>query len=214
MPLTSYVSTEVYGRMHFEWLWQPIDRSGHQGSRSMPVCPRKRRESRYTCGMRRLAHLLLTLPICVLVTGACAAEDGVGGANQLIENYSPPGGGLVWTCPDGTVLSLTSEVSKQSTLCLGIDGSECRGDGVPGPGDPECDDPAFNGFKGTCVEEFFSCFQPTGTCTLLDNGNQEWSDGALQDRNIAQFLAAYVASGATEPCIKASLHDGYVSYSP
>ena len=182
----------------------------------MPACRRKRRESRYTHSMRRLAPLALMLPLCALLAASCGGEDEVGGGSALIENYSPPGGGLEWTCPDGTVLSLTSEVSKQSTLCLGIDGSECRGEGVPGPGDAECDDPAFNAFKGTCVEEFFSCFQPTGTCTILPTGNQEWGDGALQDRTIAHVLAAYVPAGATEACIKGIAHeaDGFVSYSP
>ena len=87
------------------------------------------------------------------VTGCGSSTDdgGTGGGDVLIENYSPPGGGLVWTCPDGTSFSLDADVSQQSTLCLGIDGSECREDGVPGPGDPECNDPSFNAFAGTCV---------------------------------------------------------------
>ncbi len=151
----------------------------------------------------------LILAACL---GAACGEDTGAASDQLIENYSPPGGGLVWTCPDGTVLTLTSDVSKQSTLCLGIDGSECRSAGTPGPGDPECDDANFNAFKGSCVEEYFSCFQPSGTCEILENGNQEWSDGAVQDRNYMSFVASYFASGAQEPCITATLRDGYVSY--
>lgn len=144
---------------------------------------------------------------------ACGEGDDGASGDQLIENFSPPGGGLVWTCPDGTVLSLTSDISKQSTLCLGIDGSECRSPGTPGPGDAECDDTSFNAFKGTCIEEYFSCFQPSGTCEILDNGNQEWSGGALQDRNYMGFIASYFASGAQEPCVTATLRDGHVSYS-
>ncbi len=150
----------------------------------------------------------------ILVSALGCSDAGTGGSgDNLIENYSPPGGGLVWTCPDGTVLTLSSEVSKQSTLCLGIDGSECRAPGTPGPGDEECNDPEFNAFLGTCVEEYFSCFAPTGTCEVLDNGNQEWSDGALQDRNYMGFVASYVAAGANEPCVTATLRNGFVSYS-
>jgi hypothetical protein len=119
---------------------------------------------------------------------------------------------LVWTCPDGTEFVLDDQLSKQSTICLGIDGSVCSEPGVPGPGDPECDDTSFNAFKGTCVEEYFSCFQPSGTCTLLPNGNQEWGNGALQDRGYMDFIAAYFPSGASTPCVTATLGNGRVFY--
>jgi hypothetical protein len=139
-------------------------------------------------------------------------DGGNNSSGSLVENFSPPGGGLLWTCPDGTEIALTSEKSKQSTLCLGIDGSECRAQGVPGPGDAECDDPSFNGFLGTCVAEYFSCFQPGGTCEIQGNGNQEWGNGALQDRVYMGFIASYWPSGATMPCITAELGDGIVTY--
>ena len=157
--------------------------------------------------------LVQTLALCGLASLGCGGAEEAAPGDHLIENYSPPGGGLIWTCPDGVELVLTSEASKQATLCLGIDGSECREEGKPGPGDPECEDPSFNAFMGTCVEEFFSCFQPSGTCEILDNGNQEWSGGALQDRNYQGFVASYFAAGASEPCVTASLRDGFVSYS-
>lgn len=160
--------------------------------------------------MLRCSSLLLAISLCAL---GCSGGDEEAAGDRLIENFSPPGGGLVWTCPDGTVLSLASEVSKQSTLCLGIDGSECRTSGTPGPGDAECDDPAFNAFKGTCVEEYFSCFQPSGTCEILENGNQEWTDGALQNRNYMGFLTSYFAAGAQEPCVTGTLGNTTVSYS-
>lgn len=160
--------------------------------------------------MFRLASLVA---VCLLPAFACGDAGTSGADDRLIENYSPPGGGLVWTCPDGTVLTLSSEVSKQSTLCLGIDGSECRAPGTPGPGDAECNDPVFNAFLGTCVEEYFSCFAPSGTCDLQDNGNQEWSGGALQDRNYMGFVASYFGDDASEPCVTATLRDGFVSYS-
>lgn len=148
----------------------------------------------------------------MLGIAACGSSGGGAAPGGLIENFSPPSGGLVWTCEDGTKLDLSSEVSKQSTLCLGIDGSECRSPGVPGPGDPECQDPSFNAFLGTCVEEYFSCFEPSGTCEIAGNGNQEWSDGAVQDRNYMGFIASYWPAGATEPCITATLGDGIVRY--
>ncbi len=148
------------------------------------------------------------LVLC-LTLSACAAED----KDQLVENFSPAGGGLIWTCPDGTQFVLDDTLTKQSTICLGIDGSECREPGVPGPGDTECDDPSFNAFKDSCVEEFFSCFKPTGTCTLLANGNQEWANGALQDRDYMGFIAAYFQSAGTDPCVTATLGSGRVFYS-
>lgn len=158
----------------------------------------------------------LVLPLCLAAAPGCG-EDGVdengGNEDTLIENYSPPGGGLVWTCPDGTVLTLSSDISKQSTLCLGIDGSECRDETTPGPGDAECDDPSFNAFKGTCVEEYFSCFNPAGACEIVDNGNQEWGNGAVQNRNYQGFLTSYFPVDATEPCVTGTARDGFVSYS-
>ncbi|MCP4443986.1 MAG: hypothetical protein GY811_01395 [Myxococcales bacterium] len=151
----------------------------------------------------------IVLAVASVLSAGCGTSTG-GDGEALIANYSPPGGGLVWICPDGTVLTLTSDVSKQSTLCTGIDGSECRGDGTPGPGDAECDDPSFNAFKGTCVEEFFSCFSPSGSCEIIDNGSQRWGDGALQDRDYPGFLYAHIAAGASEPRVAATLRNGSI----
>ncbi len=164
--------------------------------------------------MRRIASIMPTMwkPCLVLVVALSACDSESATSDALIENYSPPGGGLVWTCPDGTSIALSDEVSKQSTLCLGIDGSECRENGVPGPGDPECDDPNFNGFKNTCVEEFFSCFQPSGTCNIVDNGNQEWGNGAVQNRNYMNFLTSYFPLPGEDPCITAVNTNGRVIY--
>ena len=61
-------------------------------------------------------------------------------AISSLRTFPLPVAVLFGPAPDGTVLSLTSDISKQSTLCLGIDGSECRAPGTPGPGDAECDD--------------------------------------------------------------------------
>ncbi len=156
------------------------------------------------------------LQLCALLSTLCAlAACGTGSddsSDLLIENYSPPGGGLVWTCPDGTAFTLDSDLSKQSTICLGIDGSECPDSDTPGPGDAQCDDPSFNAFKNTCVEAFFSCFQPSGTCEVQGNGDQLWGNGALQNRNYPGFLSGYFASGEQEPCVTGTLRDGYVSY--
>lgn len=134
---------------------------------------------------------------------------------SLIEEFSPPEGGIRWTCPDGTVIALTDEVNKRSTICLGIDGFECPVAGSkPGPGETECNDPEFNAFSGTCLEAFFSCFQPSGTCTVADNGNQEWTNGALQDRNADGFQGNYLPDANGAPCITSTLGDGTVIYLP
>ncbi len=158
----------------------------------------------------RLIQSCLLLSTLWAFAGCGADSDD--SSELLIENYSPPGGGLVWTCPDGTALTLDSDLSKQSTICLGIDGSECRETGKPGPGDPECDDPGYNAFKNTCVEAYFSCFAPSGSCEILGNGNQQWANGALQNRNYQGFVTSYFAAGEQEPCVTGTLRDGYVSY--
>jgi len=153
----------------------------------------------------------------LFLVGACGSDTtasnndggtppGSSGAH-LIENYSPPGGGLVWTCPDGSAITLTSAESKQSTICLGIDGSECPGP-KPGPGDAQCDDPMFNRFKDTCVAGFFDCFDPTGTCTKEGNGNQTWTNGALQDRSPSSGLAEWIPSAGQPPCVSGELVPG------
>ena len=153
-------------------------------------------------------------------TDASPVSDGMPGDSNgdeqiLIEDFAPPGGGLVWTCPDGTELALDSEMSKQSTICLGIDGSECPRTpprNAPGPGEAQCDDPAYNRFKDTCVEQYFSCFQPSGTCTIEANSNQTWSNGAVQDRNYMGFVAAYFQDPNGQPCITAEISNGVVVY--
>lgn len=138
------------------------------------------------------------------ITGA---DGGSGGGAYLIENYSPPGGGLHWTCPDGTKLVLSAAESKQSTICMGIDGSECPGP-KPGPGDAQCEDPAFNKFKGTCVAAFFDCFDPGGTCSKAANNDQGWTSGAKQDRNPAMGLAQWIGSAGPPACVTGELVPG------
>lgn len=152
----------------------------------------------------------LFLPLLTLALAGCGSSEPEGPqAVTLRENYAPPGGGFVWTCDDGTALTLTSEETARSTICLGVDGSRCPGE-FPGPGSAECDDPAHNKFKGTCVETFFSCFQPTGTCMVGGNGNQTWSSGAVQDRNSGGFLASYMPDGNTA-CVTAVNNDATTS---
>lgn len=134
-------------------------------------------------------------------------------SGTLVENFSPAGGGLVWTCPDGTAIAVDADASKRATICLGIDGSECFESGVaPGPDDALCTDPNFNVFKDTCVETYFSCFEPAGSCSVLANNDQLWGNGALQDRNAPGFIATYRPTAQGQPCITATLGSGIVTY--
>ena len=162
----------------------------------------------YCLPMRLL--LGCTALVCSLWAGSCGGSAE--GGDVLIETFSPQGGGLVWTCPDGTEFFLDTALSRQSTICLGIDASECGESAGPSPGNPECDSPSFNAFKNTCIEEYFSCFQPSGTCTIDNRGNQRWSSGALQDREYQGHIASFFPDAESPPCIVADLGGGLVRY--
>ncbi len=112
----------------------------------------------------------------------------------------------IFTCPDGTQIQ-TGALIEQGTQCLGIDGFSCPAPRMlAGPGDAMCVDPLYNPFVGAgqCVSDFFSCFNPTGTCT--DNaGTFSWQSGAQQiisfDMNGGLIESRFIPAGATQPCI-------------
>jgi hypothetical protein len=114
---------------------------------------------------------------------------------------------IVFTCPSGEVVSfpIVRETGMPQTIpdlaesegCLGV-GAMCP-DGTPSPGDAMCDDANVNRFRGTCVESFFSCYQPSGTCTDVDtNGSQSWSSG---DRFALDIGGQFIPAGADTSCI-------------
>ena len=83
------------------------------------------------------------------------------------ETYSLPAFNITNPTPGG-----------QARFCLGIALERCPSDAGLSivAGDPQCDDPNFNRLRGTCVDDFFSCFRPTGGCSTTSGGAQ-WDSG-------------------------------------
>ena len=128
------------------------------------------------------------------------------GPQQLVEDFTDPVN-EVFTCPDTTAITPGLAV-ENGTQCLGIDGSGCPDErGLPGPGSTECTDPAQNPFigGGQCVGDFFSCFDPMGTCTNDGAGTFTWANGAMQtimvDLMGRLVRSEFTPAGAAAPCI-------------
>lgn len=102
-------------------------------------------------------------------------------------------GNVEYSCPNGEQVTVasSSEQDEISRACLGLTGCSTA---ISSADDPRCTDTNTNPLRGTCVETFFSCYRPAGTCSELTDGFA-WSDGGRREGD-----AFYPPDGA-EPCL-------------
>lgn len=130
--------------------------------------------------MRRLELLLLTALGC----GPLEYET-------LRVEFSS--GQTTYTCPSGQIVT-TTDVNDADTIaraCLGLNGCSSS---ISSTDDPKCADATTNPLAGTCVDDYFACYVPRGTCTETGNGIS-WSEGgSIVD-------GRFVPPDTDEPCI-------------
>jgi hypothetical protein len=113
-----------------------------------------------------------------------------------------------------TEFNLGINPTEATFVCLGDDGSRtrvtgtgnaltCLGlrcEGMLSPGTGDCAQAATNPFLGTCVETFFSCYAPSGTCEVTASNDQiTWTGGARLQFDFGDGLL--YSSASADPCI-------------
>ncbi|MCA9549703.1 MAG: hypothetical protein KC933_06685 [Myxococcales bacterium] len=126
--------------------------------------------------------------------------------------YGVDGDNLVFRCPGGEELTLPTynlpnpTLGGQATACLGISNGTCpstEGSGGVTAGDTQCLAPSFNPLLGTCVEDFFACFQPRGACQASSEGVARWDNGyRVESELYSQNEGAYFTPEAEEACLQ------------
>ncbi len=113
-------------------------------------------------------------------------------------HISAPSSSVSIRC-DGDSQSVNA-TDRASLSCLGYMCSSTLA-----PGSSECMSTATNPFLGTCVEAFFDCFKPVGSCS-----DGVWEDGhRIESAETETSRRAFFAPGAEEPCI---LEDHYNNF--
>ena len=141
--------------------------------------------------MASWTELLLALSL------AGCAEASV---EVLLDEVTFQGDEATYTCSDGTKV-----VTNKGRDCLGI--SFCSGSA---PDSVDCEIASNNPLFGTCVQTFFSCFQPAGKCTEDESGNATFPNGARRTGSFGSGDQALYPPNSDTPCIR-SVKTGYGS---
>lgn len=100
--------------------------------------------------------------------------------------------------------AIEASVGGQALACEGIVFGRCPSDSTSGgveAGATQCLSPQFNPLLGTCVDEFFGCFEPMGACNQFGS-DISWDSGHRVDRDYTGIddEHAFFAPGADEAC--------------